>query len=88
MGTILGAKAIHMEDQVSSLEVGKLADIIIDTNAPHLQPIYDYYSALVYGAYPLDVVFSMIHGHTVMKGRKLLTGDLAQIIKAVQEILK
>ncbi len=87
MGTILGAKAIHMADQIGSLEVGKLADvIIIETNAPHLQPIYDYYSALVYGAYPQDVVFSMIHGQTVMKGRKLLTGDLAKIIKDVQKI--
>ena len=87
MGTILGAKAIHMADQIGSLEVGKLADIIIiETNAPHLQPIYDYYSALVYGAYPSDVVFSMIHGQTVMKDRKLLTGDLPLIIKDVQEI--
>ena len=87
MGTILGAKAIHMADQIGSLEVGKLADvIIIDTNAPHLQPIYDYYSSLVYGAYPQDIVFSMIHGQTVMKDRKLLTGDLAKIIKDVQKI--
>ncbi|MBF4693394.1 amidohydrolase [Fusibacter sp. Q10-2] len=87
MGTILGAKAIHMADQIGSLEVGKMADvIIIDTSRPHLQPIYDYYSALVYGAYPQDVVFSMIHGQIVMKDRKLLTGDLAQIIKAVQKI--
>ncbi|GAU76454.1 S-adenosylhomocysteine deaminase [Fusibacter sp. 3D3] len=89
MGTILGAKAIHMDAKVGSLEVGKLADvIIIDTIAPHLQPIYDYYSALVYGAYPQDVVFSMIHGKTVMQDRKLLTGDLPQIIKAVQKISK
>ncbi len=44
MGTIGGARAIHMEDKIGSLEVGKYADLItLDLDAPHLVPIYDIY---------------------------------------------
>ena len=49
MATINGAKALGLEDKIGSLEIGKLADLlVIDTNNTFMQPIYDYYSAIVY----------------------------------------
>lgn len=49
MATINGAKAFGLDDKIGSLEVGKLADlIVINTNHTFMQPIYDYHSAIVY----------------------------------------
>jgi cytosine/adenosine deaminase-related metal-dependent hydrolase len=63
MATRGGARALHLEDRVGSLEPGKLADlIVIDTSGTHLTPLYDVYSALVYAANPRDVRTTIIHG--------------------------
>ena len=51
MGTIGGARALHMEETIGSLEAGKQADLIlVDLDAIHLVPMYDIYSHLVYAA--------------------------------------
>jgi len=90
MATIKGAKALELEDITGSLEPGKKADIIIvDTNKPHLTPMYNPYSHLVYAARGSDVIHSVINGQLVMENRKLLTLNLDDIIaqaraKAVQ----
>jgi len=56
MATIEGARVIGLEDGVGTIEVGKKADIIIvDTNTPHMTPIYNPYSQLVYSATGGDV---------------------------------
>jgi 5-methylthioadenosine/S-adenosylhomocysteine deaminase len=80
MATRGGARALHLEDRIGSLEAGKLADLIlIDTDATHLIPLYDPYSALVYAAGPRDVRTTIIHGRVVMENRKLLTVDAAEV---------
>lgn len=87
LGTIGGARAIKLDNIIGSIETGKKADIIIiETNTPNMQPIYDYYSALTYAAYPHNVVMSMINGKVVMKDRKLLTGDINRIINDARDI--
>lgn len=74
MATIGGAKVLGLGDITGSLEVGKKADIIIvDINKPHLTPIYNPYSHLVYSAKGSDVSHSLINGRLIMKDRKLLT---------------
>lgn len=74
MATIGGARALHMEDAIGSLEVGKYADlIIVDLSAPHLVPVYDIYSQLVYAAKASDVVETMVAGRVLMRDRRLLT---------------
>lgn len=84
LGTISGAKALHMDHLIGSLVPGKLADIIIiDTKSPNMQPIYDYYAAIVYSAYPHDVKLTMINGQVVMQSRQLLTANLQEIITDV-----
>lgn len=85
MATIEGAKALGLGDMVGSLEIGKKADIIIvDTNKPHLTPLYDPISHLVYAARGSDVSHSIINGRLVMEERRLLTLDLSDIMGEVR----
>ncbi len=87
--TIGGAKLLGLEKLIGSIEVGKSADIIlIDMNQPHLTPVYNYYSHLVYAARGADVKTSIINGKIVMKERKLLTIDLPKTMDAVNQIAK
>jgi cytosine/adenosine deaminase-related metal-dependent hydrolase len=80
MATMGAAKALHMEDKIGSLEVGKLADIIvIDTKAPNMVPVYNPYSALVYSASSANVRHSIVAGKIIMKDREMLTVDETKI---------
>ncbi|MBN1473902.1 MAG: amidohydrolase [Syntrophaceae bacterium] len=89
MATSGGAKLLKLDHLIGSIEVGKRADIIlIDMNQPHLSPVYNYYSHLVYAARGADVKTSIIDGKIVMKDRKLLTIDLPKTMDAVNQIAK
>ena len=86
MATIEGAKALGMEAITGSLEEGKKADIIIvDVKKPHLTPMYNPYSHLVYAARGNDVSHSMINGKLLMEGRKLLGLPLEEIMHQARE---
>ena len=86
MATIEGAKVLGLEKITGSLEVGKRADlIVIDTNKPHLVPMYNPYSHLVYTASGHDVIHSIIDGNIVMEDRRLLTLDVEDIIERSKE---
>ena len=77
MATTGGAKVLGMEKFIGSIETGKQADIIlVDMNQPHLTPLYNCYSQLVYAARGADVKTSIINGKIVMKDRQLRTIDL------------
>jgi 5-methylthioadenosine/S-adenosylhomocysteine deaminase len=72
---------------IGSIEVGKQADIIlVDMNQPHLTPLYNCYSQLVYAARGADVKTSIINGKIVMKDRQLLTIDLPVAMENVHRI--
>ncbi|SEM16006.1 5-methylthioadenosine/S-adenosylhomocysteine deaminase [Syntrophus gentianae] len=89
MATLDGARALGMEDRVGSIEVGKAADLIIlDLNQPHLTPMYNPYSHLVYAVSGADVLTSIINGKVVMEDRKLCHLDLEAIMKEVNKIAK
>ncbi|PSW16896.1 amidohydrolase [Photobacterium sanctipauli] len=76
MATIGAARALHMEDTIGSLEMGKLADIIVvDTTSPNMVPVYNPYSALVYSAYASNVKHTIVDGKILMKDREMLTVD-------------
>jgi 5-methylthioadenosine/S-adenosylhomocysteine deaminase len=86
MATIEGAKALGLEDLTGSLEVGKKADVIlVDTAQPHLTPLYNPYSHLVYSARGNDVSHSVINGQLVMENRKLITINLNEIMERARE---
>ena len=74
MATIRGARALHLEKLVGSLEAGKRADIaIVDLDSDHQTPYFNIYSALVYSTKAADVATVIINGRTVMRDRRLLT---------------
>ena len=76
MATSLGARAIHMEKEIGSLEAGKKADLIIlDLDAPHAVPLYNLYSQIVYALKASDVRTVVVAGRTVMENRRVLTLD-------------
>ncbi len=86
MATIEGARALGLEARIGSLEPGKKADIIvIDTHKPHLTPMYNPFSHLVYAARGQDVSHSVINGRLVMENRQLLTFDLKEVMARSRE---
>lgn len=87
MATIEGAKSLGLQDITGSLEIGKKADvIIIDTHKPHLVPIYNPVSHIVYAAQGSDVKDVIANGRILVKDRKLLTVDLENIMEKVIRI--
>jgi len=86
MATSMGAEVLGLSDKVGSLEPGKKADIIVvDTHKPHLTPMYNPYSHLVYAARGSDVSHSIINGALVMEERRLLSLDLDDVMGKASE---
>ncbi|MFA6282540.1 MAG: amidohydrolase [Desulfurivibrionaceae bacterium] len=87
MATLGGAKLLGAESQIGSLEPGKKGDLIVlDMNKPHLTPMYNIPSHLVYAATGSDVVHSVINGRVVMRDRRLLTMDEDAVLDRLREI--
>ena len=87
MATCDGAKVLGLDALVGTLEAGKKADIcIIDMDKPHLTPMYDEYSHLVYTVGGADVETVLINGKLVMKNRRLLTIDEEEAMRRVRSI--
>lgn len=85
--TMGGARVLGADRLIGSLEVGKQADcIVLDLDQPHLTPIYNPVSHLVYAARGSDVVHSVIAGRVVMRSRELQTLDEAAILARAAEI--
>lgn len=89
MATINGAWALGLEPVIGSLEKGKKADlIIVDTNKPHLTPMYNPVSHLVYAATGSDVTTSIINGTVVMENGTIETMDIQAVMDDVNKIAK
>ena len=74
MATIDGARALHLDKEIGSLEVGKKADLIlISLDEPNAVPMYDAYAQLAYALKGSDVATVVIGGRVVMRDRKVLT---------------
>jgi 5-methylthioadenosine/S-adenosylhomocysteine deaminase len=86
MATIDGARALHMEKEIGSLEVGKKADIVlISLDEPNAVPMYDVYAQIAYSLKGSDVETVIIGGRVVMRDRKLLTVDEPQVLEKARE---
>ena len=89
MATIDGAKALHMDKEIGSLEKGKKADLIlIGLNEPNAVPMYDVYAQLAYALKASDVETVIIGGRIVMRDRKLLTVNEPEAIVKAREYKK
>jgi 5-methylthioadenosine/S-adenosylhomocysteine deaminase len=81
MTTIDAAKALLWDNELGSLEPGKLADfVMVNLNAPHLTPAYRLYPLLVYFAKGSDVDTVVINGRVIMEGRHLTTIDEDEVL--------
>jgi len=81
MATIRGARAIHQEKEIGSLEIGKRADlIIVGVDSVHQTPLYNVYSQLVYATKASDVETVMVNGRVVMRNRRVLTIDERSVL--------
>jgi 5-methylthioadenosine/S-adenosylhomocysteine deaminase len=87
MATISGARALGLDPVIGSLETGKKADlIIVDTNKPHLTPMYNPVSHMVYAAIGSDVTTSIINGTVVMEDGTIKTMDVKAVMSDVNRI--
>jgi 5-methylthioadenosine/S-adenosylhomocysteine deaminase len=93
MATILGAKAIGLDHEIGSIEVGKRADIIaISTNTPRMTPLFGegpYFNLqhnLVHAVRGSDVVMTMVDGEIIVEDGTLTEVDLDDIIADVRRM--
>jgi 5-methylthioadenosine/S-adenosylhomocysteine deaminase len=86
MGTRWGAEALGLGNITGSLEEGKAADIVLaDLNKPHLVPLYDIYSHIVYSMNPSDIVTVLVDGKVVLSEGRLTTADETEILHKAAE---
>ncbi|NTV59551.1 MAG: amidohydrolase [Deltaproteobacteria bacterium] len=87
MATVWGAKVLGLEKQIGTIEVGKQADIItIDLRKPHLVPLYNPMSTIVYSASGSDVKDVIVNGRVLMKDRTFTALDAEEVMARVREI--
>ncbi|MBU9713913.1 5'-deoxyadenosine deaminase [Evansella tamaricis] len=91
MATIGGARALGMEREIGSIEVGKKADLaILNLNDFHIYPSYDVdtISRIVYSATRSDVETTIINGKIVMENKKLKTIDKSLVLQEANDSIK
>jgi len=82
MGTLGGARALGRGQRLGSLEVGKLADlIIVGMSKARQQPLYDPIAQIVYASRGDDVETTIVNGKVLMRDRKVLTMDEAAVLR-------
>jgi 5-methylthioadenosine/S-adenosylhomocysteine deaminase len=82
MATRWGAEVSGLGNITGSIEEGKAADLVMaDLNKPHLMPLYNIYSHIVYSMRPSDVEMVMVDGKVVINGGKLTTADESEILQ-------
>jgi 5-methylthioadenosine/S-adenosylhomocysteine deaminase len=87
LATIEGARALHMNDAIGSLEVGKRADIIIvDGSRPNLVPRYDLYSHLTYAARGHDVKTTIVEGQILYHDETFTTLDPESVFSDARKL--
>jgi 5-methylthioadenosine/S-adenosylhomocysteine deaminase len=86
MATIGGAKALHLEKEIGSLEPGKKADLILlRADAPHAVPMFNVYSQIVYALKASDVETVVVAGRPIMEQRRVLTLNEAEVLARARE---
>lgn len=86
MATINGARALGLQDEIGSIEVGKKADLVLlDMNAPNLTPFRHPISHLVYAANGRNVNTVICNGEILMQDKELKVLDEAQVIKLAED---
>jgi len=89
MATVQGAESLGLSPITGSLEPGKQADLVlVETRSPNMFPVYDPYSVLVYSANPSNVEEVYVAGECLVKDKKLLKADMADLRERLFEKMK
>jgi cytosine/adenosine deaminase-related metal-dependent hydrolase len=89
MMTLDGARALGLDQQIGSLEVGKQADLIaIDLSKTHNQPLHDVASAIIFSAASSDVIWTMVAGRVLFRNNGIETFDEQACQKQVKAARK
>lgn len=84
MVTVNGAQALGMAGELGVIREGALADIIlIDSRAPHLNPLHNVIASLVYGGKGCDVTDVIVDGNILMLGRELQTINVDEVLDEI-----
>ena len=81
LATLGGARALGLDTEIGSIEVGKRADLVVlDLDGPHAQPAEaDLISRIVYSARAADVRHVLVDGRLVVKDGVLTTASSSEI---------
>lgn len=83
------ARALGLAEEVGAIMPGLKGDlVVIDLDQPHLTPIYDPYSHLVYAATGADVQTVLVHGQVLVQDRRLLSIDLEETLARTREMAR
>ncbi len=92
MATVNGARALGLEREIGSIEVGKKADIIlVSLSNPRVHPFTKYHdpvSTLVYAAQSSDVEYTIVDGKIIVKKGKVTTIDEENVVKKIDKIVE
>lgn len=89
MATINGAKALKVERDLGSIEIGKKADIVLlDLNKPHFYPKHNYISSLAYSAQASDVDTVIVDGKILLENGEYKTIDIEKIYYNIDKCTK
>ena len=89
MATMDGARALGLDVEIGSIEVGKRADLqLVNLRRLHTTPVYDPVSAVVYAAEAGDVEWVLIDGRVVLREGRLTTFDEDEVVSAASQQAK
>jgi 5-methylthioadenosine/S-adenosylhomocysteine deaminase len=87
LATLGGATTLGVQHTLGSLEEGKTADLImIDLKKPHLTPLHDPISHLVYAVRGPDVCTTIVNGTPLMLEKEFLTIDVEKTLEHSKKI--
>jgi 5-methylthioadenosine/S-adenosylhomocysteine deaminase len=87
MATINGAKALGLENEIGSLDVGKKADVIlIDLNKPYFVPLFDIMTRIPLVATGDDVDTVIIDGKIIVENRSFKKLDEVKVLKRARQV--
>lgn len=82
LATMGGARALHLEERIGSIEVGKDADLVVlDARRPALNPTPGRISNVVYAASPADVEMVLVRGRVVAEGGRPEAWGLREVVE-------
>jgi 5-methylthioadenosine/S-adenosylhomocysteine deaminase len=83
------ARVLGLEGRVGALAPGLKADLVVlDLDQPHLTPLYEPYSHLVYAAVGSDIQTVVVHGRVLVQDRKILSCDLEETMARARELAR